>query len=132
MSVPNLRKFSRFVMVGVANTLVYAVATRLYADFFAVSAAVASGLGYATAVPMAFFGHRNLTFEAKGALSPQLVRFLGNHLFGFVLAVVIPWLMSDLLAWPAWMGMSATILAIPVVSYLVMNKWVFPLHERRK
>lgn len=125
MSQQDLRKFSCFVMVGVANTLVYAVATRLYADLFAVSAAVASGLGYATAVPMAFFGHRNLTYEATGEISSQFVRFLGNHLLGFVLAVVIPWVMTDLLAWPIWMGMAATILAVPVVSYLAMDKWVF-------
>lgn len=120
-----MSKLLRFASVGVANAMAYALATRLYADVFAVSAAVASGLGYATAVPMAFFGHRNLTFEAKGALSPQLVRFLGNHLFGFVLAVAIPWLTTDLLAWPIWLGMGATILAVPVVSYLVMDKWVF-------
>lgn len=125
MSKPDLHRFSRFVMVGIVNTLAYALATRLYADLFAVGAAVASALGYVTAMPMAFFGHRILTFEAKGALAPQLVRFLGNHLFGFVLAVVIPWLMTDLLAWPIWMGIGVTIVAVPVVSYLVMDKWVF-------
>lgn len=125
MHQPLLRKLSRFAAVGVANALVYAVATRLYADAFAVSAAVASGLGYATAVPLAFFGHRRLTFEAKGALSPQFVRFLGNHLLGFALAVVIAWLVTDLLGWPIWMGMGATILAVPVMSYMVMDKWVF-------
>lgn len=125
MHQPLLRKLSRFATVGVANTLVYVLATHLYADVFAVSAAVASALGYATAVPMAFFGHRHLTFKAKGALSQQFVRFLGNQLFGFVLAVVIPWLMTDLLAWPISLGMGATILAVPVVSYLVMDKWVF-------
>ncbi|MCE1191509.1 MAG: GtrA family protein [Acidovorax sp.] len=125
MNHPLLRKLSRFAMVGVANALVYALATRLYADVLAVSAAVASGLGYATAVPLAFFGHRHLTFEARGALTPQFARFLGNHLLGFALAVVIAWLMTDLLGWPIWMGMGTTILAVPVVSYLVMDKWVF-------
>lgn len=118
-------KLLRFASVGIANAMVYAVATRLYAELFAVSAAAASGLGYATAMPMAFFGHRNLTFEAKGALSPQLARFLCNHLFGFVLAMTIPWLMTDLLAWPIWIGIGVTILAVPIVSYLLMDKWVF-------
>ena len=125
MKQPLIGRLLRFVSVGLANTIVYAVATHLYADVLEVSAAIASGMGYATSVPMAFFGHRNLTFEAKGALSPQLVRFLGNHLFGVVLAVVIPWLMTDLLAWPIWLGTGATILAVPVVSYLIMDKWVF-------
>ena len=118
-------KLLRFAFVGAANAMVYAVATRLYAEVFAISVAAASGLGYATAIPMAFFGHRNLTFEAKGALSPQLVRFLCNHLFGFSLAMVIPWLVTDLLAWPIWLGIGVTILAVPIVSYLVMDKWVF-------
>jgi putative flippase GtrA len=121
----DLRKFSRFAVVGAANTLIYVLAMRLYADLFTVSAAVASALGYATALPIAFLGHRTLTFEAKGALSPQLARFLGNHVFGLVLAVVIPWLITDWLALPIWMGMGATILVGPVVSYLVMDKWVF-------
>lgn len=125
MNQPLIGKLLRFASVGIANTIVYALATRLYAEFLVVSAAIASGMGYATSVPMAFFGHRNLTFEAKGALSPQLVRFIGNHLLGIVLAVVIPWLMTDLLAWPIWLGMGATILAVPVVSYLMMDKWVF-------
>ncbi|WP_342131816.1 GtrA family protein [Hydrogenophaga sp. OTU3427] len=125
MNQPLLRKLSRFATVGVANALVYAVATRLYADVFAVSAAVASGLGYATAVPLAFFGHRHLTFEVKGALSPQFVRFISTQLLGFFLAVVIAWLITDLMGQPIWLGVGATILAVPAVSYLVMDKWVF-------
>ena len=125
MSSTLLRKLSRFATVGAANALVYAVATRLYAEVLPVGAAVASGLGYATAVPLAFFGHRRLTFEASGALSPQMLRFVTTQLLGFGLAVVVAWVTTDLLGWPIWTGVGATILAVPVLSYLVMDKWVF-------
>ena len=79
MSPALLHRFSRFTLVGVANALVYAAATRLYVDVWGVNAAVAGGLGYATAVPIAFLGHRGLTFQAQGALWPQFVRFVATH-----------------------------------------------------
>ena len=125
VSAAFLHRFSRFTLVGVANTLVYAAATRLYVDVWGMTAAVAGGLGYATAVPMAFLGHRGLTFRAQGALWPQFGRFIATHLLGFMLAAAIPWLMCDLLGWPLWIGIGSTILMVPVASYVVMDRWVF-------
>lgn len=120
-----LHRFSRFTLVGIANALVYAAATRLYVDVWGVNAAVAGGLGYATAVPIAFLGHRGLTFQAQGALWPQFVRFVATHFLGFVLAAAIPWLVCDLLGWPLWVGIGITILMVPVATYVVMDRWVF-------
>lgn len=120
-----IRKFLRFTIVGATNALVYAVATRLYAHVWSLDVSIASGLGYATAVPMAFLGHRNLTFEAGGALSPQFVRFVVSHLFGLMLSVAIAWVTSDLLGWHIWIGIGVTTLTISIMSYVIMNRWVF-------
>lgn len=120
-----MTKCLRFVSVGIANALVYALSTGVYAHIFAFSATLASGLGYATALPLAFIAHRKFTFKADGSITPQLARFLGNHFLGFSLALIIPWLITDLLNWPIWMGMGATVLLVPVISYLLMDNWVF-------
>jgi putative flippase GtrA len=119
------RKLSRFVTVGLANALIYALATSLYAALFAISAPIASGLGYATAVPMSFFGHRHHTFKSQSALPPQFFRFISSQLFGGVLAVFITWLITDLLGQSILLGVAATILVVAIVSYLVMDNWVF-------
>lgn len=125
MSKYLLLKVSRFTLVGAANALIYAAATQLYADIWNTDAAVAAGLGYATAVPVAFLGHRQLTFKAHGALSPQFVRFVASHFVGFWLAVTITWLASDLMKWPVWVGVVATIFSVSIINYLIMDKWVF-------
>ena len=120
-----LGKLIRFALTGAVSALIYSLSTHFYSQAFAVSAAFTSGMGYATAIPCSFLAHRHLTFEAKGKLSPQFVRFCATHLLGFLLSIAIVWLITDLWGWNIWIGMIITIILIPIISYLLMDKWVF-------
>lgn len=112
-------------MVGAANSLIYALATVVYTECVGIGATIASGLGYATAVPLAYLGHRRLTFNARGEAGRQFVRFIVTHGVGFLLAIGVVWILTDVFEYPIWMGVSGAILAVPSVSYLVMDRWVF-------
>lgn len=125
MSPTALHRFSRFTLVGLANTLAYAAATWVYVDVWGLSATVGGSLGYATAVPIAFWGHRELTFQVQGAARPQFVRFISTHALGLLLATAITWLVVDLWGGPLWVGIVATIFTVPVATYIVMDRWVF-------
>lgn len=111
--------------MGAANALVYAIATRLYTDILPINAAIASGMGYATSIPMAFFGHRNLTFGAKGPMPQEFARFVGSQLFGFFISMCIAWIITDQMGYPIWLAVAVTVIAAPILSYFAMTKWVF-------
>lgn len=120
-----MAKLVRFPIVGLVNSLVYAVATTVYISQFAVDNKLATFLGYLTSLPIAFFGHREFTFGSTGGLLIELRRFCLVHAVG----VLISWLsMStavDFFGLHYAVGIFGAVVLVPIVSFFVFDRWVF-------
>lgn len=124
MSMPPLRRVSRFALIGILSTLIYAAVA------FALSGRVLSPVAgsfaaYLVSASFSYAGHKYVTFVSGGKHALELPRFLALGAFGLVLALALPALLTDWAGLPPWVPILVICVAVPAVNYLVMDRWVF-------
>jgi putative flippase GtrA len=118
-------RFLRFAVVGGAATVVYAVlawALTLWLGMPAVPASVAS---YGFAALVSYFGHRRLTFRSDRPHGEAVSRFLGVTATGYVVSLVAPLLLTDLLDLHAAISIATTCIVVPLLNYVGLSRLVF-------
>lgn len=119
---------SRFALIGIGSTLIYAVCA-----FFLsrgqgagpLPAALASVAAYAIAALFSYTGHKYFTFMSGGNHAMELPRFLLLTASGLIVAIVLPGLLTQMLGIPVSIPILLTCVAVPVVNYIVLGRWVF-------
>jgi putative flippase GtrA len=127
--MPRYRRISRFAVIGVASTLVYAVCALLLSrggnGGALLPATLASAVAYATAGLFSYAGHKYFTFTSAGAHAVELPRFLLLNATGLATAIALPVVLTDRLGMPAAVPVVLTCIAVPMVNYIVLGRWVF-------
>jgi putative flippase GtrA len=118
---------ARFVVVGLAATLLYAVcaATLSAGETAPMRPAAASVLAYVFAAIFSYLGHKFFTFMSGGAHRFEVPRFIALTALGLAVSYVLPVVMSESLGLPVQVPVLLTCVLIPVVNYLVLRHWVF-------
>lgn len=120
------RRISRFALVGLASTLLYAGLAFGFAQALdGVSMTGASLLAYAIAALFSYCGHKYLTFVSVGAHRIELPRFLALTTAGVVVVTLLPAVLSDGLGLSPAAPILLACIVIPVVNYVVLQGWVF-------
>ena len=118
-------KYIRFCLVGGANAAVYAAATFTYIAHIGFGENLASVLGFFTAVPFAFVAHRFFTFASRGLVGVELLRFVATQIASLLTSVLAMAVAVDLLGLHYGFGVLAGVLLVPLITFFVLNKWVF-------
>lgn len=121
-------QLSRFTLVGIVATMVYvgaALALASLVDDVGSSAAIASCGGYLVAAAFSYAGHKYFTFNSKSAHAAEAPRFLLAIGCGLAVSIFLPMLLGDTLGLAAGIPILITSVAIPVVNYIVLERWVF-------
>lgn len=118
------RKLSRFAVVGLAATALYAALALLFGSlgWSAVGASVAA---YALAAVFSYAGHKFLTFMSQGSHASELPRFVASTSLGFGLATALPLILSGGLGLANAVSVIATCIVVPVVNFLLLDRFVF-------
>ncbi|MEP7097223.1 MAG: GtrA family protein [Dokdonella sp.] len=122
-------KLVRFPIVGALSSAVYAASTWFYIARLGLGSSAATFAGYATAIPFSFFAHRSFTFGSRGAVGVEIKRFALVHAAGMLVA----WLSmraSQVLGLHYAVGIVTAVLLVPLVSFVVLNRWVFRTNAR--
>jgi putative flippase GtrA len=127
LAAPSVRKVSLFAVVGALSGLIYLAGLLLATRLLAIRPEVASLLAYAIALPFNFLGHRHLAFASRNHWRGDAARYLASILLSLAASYGIVWLVSSHLGFPPVMGGIASILCIPIISYILMNNFVFKL-----
>lgn len=116
----------RFLVVGGANTLLYAVLSLLFMWLLPFSKQVSSTLAYLTAIPVAFLAYKKFVFRAASAIShSEILRFLVTHSVNLVVSYVMVAVLCGGLGLPREVGVLASCAAFAVIGYILMKLWVF-------
>jgi putative flippase GtrA len=120
----------RFAVVGAACALIYsavylpiaswALPRRLAVLAVPPAFLVAVGVGYVLHSRWSFRGHG--TREA-GAARP--LKFVGVQAAGMVLNLAYAWVLSGILAYPAWVPLLPAVFVTPLVTFAINRIWVF-------
>ena len=118
-------RLGRFVIVGLVNSLAYTIAVWCLISQVGLSYTTASVVGYLAAVPTAFFAHRVFTFASNGAVPLEMFRFASVHALGLAVSWAVMDIVSNRLGMHYAVGMLAVVLAVPLVSFFVFDRFVF-------
>ena len=115
---------SRFALVGLASTGLYFVLALLFAQGFGIGSIAASVGAYALATVFSYLAQKFVTFRSAGAHRAELPRFLALTVLGFGIATALPAL-GDALGWPSIVPFAATCILVPLINFLLLDRWVF-------
>ena len=118
-------RLSRFVLIGIASTVLYAVLAFVFAGMEGLGATGASVLAFALAAVFSYAGHKYVTFVSDGAHRLELPRFLVLSAIGLAVVSLLPAILSGLFGLPAAIPILLACIVIPAVNYVVLGKWVF-------
>jgi len=122
------RRVSRFALIGGMATLIYVVLAFVLsggAGPVILPAVAASIAAYAVAAVFSYSGHKYFTFVSGGAHVFEAPRFAALTALGLGISWLVPAVMADGLGLsPAW-PIIVTCLVVPVLNYVVLERWVF-------
>jgi putative flippase GtrA len=122
------RKVPRFLLVGGAAALGYlGVATLLRR--LGLPVLLAGSFAFLAMMPFSYAGHRLFTFGSERGVLREFPKFVISSVFGVALSGVIPYLTVSFLQLSATAGFAFTCVAVPTLSYLLLNGWVFTARD---
>ena len=92
---------------------------------------IASVVGYVSALPVNFLGQRRFAFRSSDRWHGDLARYLILVALSLLTSYLIVWLATGYLGLSALVGGIATILFIPVLTYICMDLWVFRVTDTK-
>ena len=115
----------RFVFVGGLSTILYGMFSVALIWILNFSAFTAHLTAYALVVPFSFLGHRRITFSYSGPEIWAFIRFLVTSVLALFFSSLLVWHLEATQS-PAFWGIIATMVVVPLVSYTILSLWVFP------
>jgi putative flippase GtrA len=117
-------EITRFGLVGIAATVLYATLALALTHWFFASVP-ASLIAYAAAATFSYLAHKSITFFSTGAHRLEAPRFVVLTAVGIAIAFAAPLILTDMLALRPIFAVLLTCLLVPVVNFVVMDRWVF-------
>lgn len=119
-----LGELVRFGVVGVAHNLlgylVYLLVTWLGTD-----PKIAVAILYPLGTLFSYFANRHWTFNHKGAIGTSMTRYLGMHVMGYALNLVIIYVGVDLLAFPHQLVQLMAMGVLAMMFFAISKLFVF-------
>ena len=125
ISRERLRKLVGFGAFGALAGGVYALVLVLLAERAHLALFLASGLAYAAAIPVSYFGNRKVTYQSRNRLSGEAVRFLAAQLVNLVVTSAVVHLATQYFSLSDREGIVTAFVAAPLVSLIMFELWVY-------
>jgi putative flippase GtrA len=121
------RRLSRFALIGIASTLIYAVCAFLLSVLPApaLTAALASVAAYIIAAIFSYVGHKYVTFVSPGAHAFEVPRFFLLTALGLCFSWLLPLVLVDGLGMRPVFSIAIICVVVPATNYFVLDRLVF-------
>jgi putative flippase GtrA len=128
LSMPLVRQFVKFGIVGVSNTLIFFLVYTVLLKVFGVWYVAASGIGFAVGATNGFLWNRRWTFRGHvgDALTP--VRWFVVQTSGLFLNLGLVYLLVDGAGLGELLGQAVTIVIVTLTTFFANRAWTFKTH----
>lgn len=116
---------ARFASVGAACSVLYAAIVAGAVSVVHLRPNLSAGIAYAAVIPFNFLMHRHFTFRSKGTVRHDVVRYVAAQSASMAFSIGVMALSVDVLGLPYAVGILGAIVLVPILSYLVLDRWVF-------
>ena len=120
-----MRQLSRFVTVGILNTLWGYLVIFGFMYLLGCSPEVSNIAGYAIGLATSYLMHRNYTFRSHGSAAAEFLRFLGTFAIAFSANLVMLSLLVRLVSVHAAIAQIISGATYVATSYLLNRRYVF-------
>lgn len=117
--------FLRFTFTGGLATLTYLLAFFILSKQLPYDPKIISLFAYGFGFCVSYIGQTFITFKQTGWNSVAFKRFMIVSILGAILSWFIIAITSDILHMNSIIGALITATLIPVISFIIMNFWVF-------
>jgi putative flippase GtrA len=114
----------RYGIVGGAISALYVVLTALIIETTSLRPVLASVAAFVASLPVAYWGHRHVTFGAAG-YSTQFLRFAVTMTNAFVISSLSMLIVVDMLGASYIFALLATTVLVATINYTILGRWVF-------
>ena len=118
-------KLSRFGTIGALNTATYAILSSGLIGLLGVEATLSSAIAFAACLPLAFWSHKLVTFRSGTRGRDEFIRFTLVQLLSLAIATLTMFVCVHLLGLHHLFPILLTVLIVPLISFIVMDRWVF-------
>lgn len=116
---------STFASVGLVSTFTYFVIANVLIIREIATPQICSVLAYLLSMVISYLGQKHLTFKAKEKNNGEKLRFSILSVAGIFISYFNLRLTDKMLAIDHIWGVIITCIEVPIMSYIVMKKWVF-------
>lgn len=116
-------RFIRYVLVGGTIGVLWLV-TLYGLVAIGLPQSAASVIGFCMCMPLAYMGHRKITFRSKGRITAEAMRFMLKSLIGLGLSAAVPAIVSGLRL-PLEVTAVGTPAAVALTGFLLARYWVY-------
>lgn len=119
-----LAQLFRYGLVGIGiNAALYLV--YLFLVHCGLDPKAAMSIAYILGIAIGYFGHKQLTFANKENYCPTLIRYALAHLGGYLINLVLLWMLVDYFSWPHAFVQVLCIFVVAAYLFLIFKYWVF-------
>jgi putative flippase GtrA len=122
-------KAMRFGLVALVSGGIFVAVTALCVSGLGLDPKIGSTIGYLASLPVNFVAHRQYTFVARGVIWREALRFIVVHAANIAVSISAAAITVDGFGLHYGFGMLAVLMLVPLVTFALMNLWVFPNSE---
>lgn len=126
---PAFLQFSKFGTVSIVATLIYAFAVIGWVDLLGVDPVISSIPSFCIAFVVAYFLNHRWTFSAKSQHNIYLPKYLAVQIIGLLFNLAIMYVTVRFLLLSYRIGLCIVILLVPLLTFFLNKRWVFPSVE---
>jgi putative flippase GtrA len=118
-------KLLRYGGVGVIGTILYSGLTGLFVEVLYLPPIIASVGAFLFALPVVYWGHREISFRANAQGNHQVPRFVITMSAAFFVSSLSVFVVVNELNSHYGFALLVTMILVPLVNFVVLDKWVF-------
>lgn len=122
------RTFLRFLVVGSALAVVYALLAALATTHLPLPRAVSAGAAWILCIPLGFWCQRRFTFAGSGQHRAALGIYAGTQVLGVAIGAGMSFLFARGAFWPDLVVHLCASALAAVTSYAINRRFTFPSH----
>jgi len=116
---------SKFLFVGIVATLIQYIILEVGTSFYGLSASFSTGIGYGAGSVISYFMNYFFTFNSEESHSRALYKFYIMVITGFLLSVMLMYLLVDMLNFNKWFSQFFITGLVFVFNYFISKVLIF-------